>query len=97
MKTLILASMLAFGATSAVVAPVQAAKIIIQNDNGDDGDNGNGGHKHRHQQNDDEDNFSNNDGNGGGHHRHHRHNCHTELVKHWRHHHKVVEEVTVCG
>ncbi|MBZ9799289.1 hypothetical protein [Mesorhizobium sp. ES1-4] len=28
-------------------------------------------------------------------HRHHR--CRTELVGHWRHHHRVVEEVRVCG
>ncbi|MBZ9684337.1 hypothetical protein LB524_13955 [Mesorhizobium sp. ESP6-5] len=23
--------------------------------------------------------------------------CHTELVKHWRHHHRVIERVRVCG
>lgn len=28
-------------------------------------------------------------------HRHHR--CHIELVKHWRHHHRIVEEIRVCG
>lgn len=30
-------------------------------------------------------------------HRHHRHHCRTELVSHWRHHHRVVEQVRVCG
>ncbi|TPK88877.1 hypothetical protein FJ934_25715 [Mesorhizobium sp. B2-4-12] len=28
-------------------------------------------------------------------HRYHR--CRVELVNHWRHHHRVVEEVRVCG
>ncbi|BCG87045.1 MULTISPECIES: hypothetical protein [unclassified Mesorhizobium] len=28
-------------------------------------------------------------------HRHHR--CHLELVSHWRHHHRIVEEIRVCG
>jgi flavin-dependent dehydrogenase len=28
---------------------------------------------------------------------HHRRHCRTELVSHWRHHHRVVEEVRVCG
>lgn len=28
-------------------------------------------------------------------HRHHRH-CRIELVKHWRHHHRIVEEIRVC-
>lgn len=28
----------------------------------------------------------------------HRHDrrCHIELVKHWRHHHRIVEEIRVC-
>ena len=35
---------------------------------------------------------------GGEYRRHHRHHrCHIELVKHWRHHHRVIEEVRVCG
>lgn len=28
-------------------------------------------------------------------HRHHR--CHIALVKHWRHHHRIIEEIRVCG
>lgn len=29
-------------------------------------------------------------------HRHH-HRCHIEVINHWRHHHRIVEEVRVCG
>ena len=29
-------------------------------------------------------------------HRYHRRHCRTELVSHWRHHHRVVEEVRIC-
>jgi hypothetical protein len=36
-----------------------------------------------------------NDGQYRRHHRHHR--CHIELIKHWRHHHRVIEQVRVCG
>ena len=25
------------------------------------------------------------------------HRCHIELVKHWRHHHRIIEEIRVCG
>lgn len=27
----------------------------------------------------------------------HRKHCHTQMVTHWRHHHKVVEQVKVCN
>lgn len=30
-------------------------------------------------------------------HRHHRRDCETRYVKHWRHHHRVIEKVTVCS
>jgi len=30
-------------------------------------------------------------------HMHMRKHCHTRLVTHWRHHHKVVEKVRVCN
>jgi len=28
-------------------------------------------------------------------HRHH-HRCHIEVINHWRHHHRIVEEIRVC-
>jgi hypothetical protein len=30
------------------------------------------------------------------HHRHHRRDCDTRWVKKWRHHHRVIEKITVC-
>lgn len=30
-------------------------------------------------------------------HMHMKKHCHTQLVTHWRHHHKVVEKVRVCN
>jgi hypothetical protein len=35
MKTLIIASMIAFAGTAALIAPTQAASVIIQSDEGD--------------------------------------------------------------
>ncbi|WP_348524641.1 hypothetical protein [Mesorhizobium huakuii] len=29
-------------------------------------------------------------------HRHHRHHCRVVLIKHWRHHHRVIERVRIC-
>ncbi|KAA3446388.1 hypothetical protein C7I87_30490 [Mesorhizobium sp. SARCC-RB16n] len=28
---------------------------------------------------------------------HRDHRCHIEVINHWRHHHRIVEEVRVCG
>ncbi|MET2830442.1 hypothetical protein [Mesorhizobium shangrilense] len=30
-------------------------------------------------------------------HMHMRKHCHTKMITHWRHHHKVVEQVRVCN
>jgi hypothetical protein len=102
MKTLIIASMIAFAGTAGLIAPTQAASLIIQSDDGDQysPDNDQIQIRRHHQRykdyNDDE--YSDNQDNYGQWRRHHRHHrCHIELVKHWRHHHRVVEEVRVCG
>ncbi|MER8463040.1 hypothetical protein [Mesorhizobium sp. M1396] len=110
MKKLILASVLAFAATAAVVAPTQAESVIIQSDDGDqyspDDQFDNGEivvrrHYDRRiydNQYDDDENVQYGDYNDGEYRRHHRrHRCHIELVKHWRHHHRVIEQVRVCG
>jgi hypothetical protein len=101
MKTLIIASMIAFAGTAALIAPTQAASLIIQSDDGNQYSSDNDQIIRRHHQrhsdyNDNE--YSDNQSNDGQWRRHHRnHRCHTELVSHWRHHHRVVEEVRVCG
>lgn len=106
MKKLILASLVALAATAAVIVPTQAASVIIQSDDGNrysPGDNSDSGivirrHHDRHYDNQDDGDQNvqyDNDGDYRRHHRHHR--CHMETVVHWRHHHKVIEDVRVCG
>ncbi|ESY25380.1 hypothetical protein [Mesorhizobium sp. LNJC394B00] len=103
MKTLLIASMIAFAGTAALIAPAKAASLTIQSDDddqysSDDGDIQILRHHQRHKDYSDDygDDYSDNqDGQWRRHHRHHR--CHIELVRHWRHHHRVVEEVRVCG
>ncbi|MER9947119.1 hypothetical protein [Mesorhizobium sp. M0047] len=115
MKKLILASVLAFAATAAVVAPTQAASVIIQSDDDqyspddlyspdDQFDNGEIIVRRHHDrriydnQYDDDQNAQYGDYSDGEYRRHYRHHrCHIELIKHWRHHHRVIEEVRVCG
>jgi hypothetical protein len=75
MKTLIIASMIAFSGTAALIAPTQAASLIIQSDDGD-------------QYSPDNDQIQI---------RRYHERQRVELVKHWRHHHRVIEQVRVCG
>ncbi|TPK58761.1 hypothetical protein FJ546_22565 [Mesorhizobium sp. B2-4-19] len=106
MKNLILASLLALAATASVIAPTQAASVTIQSDDGnqyspDDSDNGGiviRRHHDRRYDNQYEDDQSVQYDNYGQYRRYHRHHrCHVETVVHWRHHHRVVEDVRVCG
>ena len=102
MKTLIIASMIAFAGTAALIAPTQATSLIIQSDDGDqyssDNDQIRIRRHHDRQEIYDDDEYSDNQGYDGQWRRHHRHHrCHIELVKHWRHHHRVIEQVRVCG
>jgi hypothetical protein len=105
-RKLFLASMVALAATAAVIAPTQAASVIIQSDYGNQyspDDNGQIVVRRHHRQNYDEQygddqNVQYDNSNDGEYRRHHRHHrCHMETVVHWRHHHKVVEDVRVCG
>ncbi|MBZ9749073.1 hypothetical protein LB516_27945 [Mesorhizobium sp. CO1-1-7] len=104
MRKLILASVLAFAATAAAIAPTQAASVTIQSDDGNeyssDEDSGIVVRRHHERRYDNEYDGDqsvqyDNDGYRWRHHRHHR--CHIETVVHWRHHHRVVEDVRVCG
>jgi len=102
MKTLLIASMIALAGTAAFIAPTQAASLIIQSDDGDqyssDNDQIRIRRHHDRQRIYDDNEYSDNQGNDGQWRRHHRHHrCHIELVKHWRHHHRVIEQVRVCG
>jgi hypothetical protein len=100
MKKLLLASIVAIVAASAMVLPASAGgRVVIGIGNGYYDDYYNGGYRDYYDryaprpfyQYDTYDN-------GFRYHPHHRHHrrCHIELVKHWRHHHRVVEEIRVC-
>ncbi|WP_027144305.1 hypothetical protein [Mesorhizobium sp. WSM3626] len=106
MKKVILATLLAFAATASVIAPTQAASLTIQSDDDNqyssDDDSGIVVRRHHERrydnQYDGDQNAQYNDYDNGGyrwHRRHHR--CHTETIVHWRHHHRVFEDVRVCG
>ncbi|TPL86312.1 hypothetical protein FJ941_06525 [Mesorhizobium sp. B2-3-13] len=106
MKKVILASLLAFAATASVIAPTQAASLTIQSDDDNryssDDDSGIVVRRHHVRRYDNEYDGDRNaqyeDYDNGGyrwHRRHHR--CHTETIVHWRHHHRVFEDVRVCG
>ncbi|MBZ9794882.1 hypothetical protein [Mesorhizobium sp. ES1-4] len=96
MRKLILASLLAMAATASVIAPTQAASVTIQSDTGNDsGIVIRRHHEHRYDNQYDGNRHVQYDGEYRRHHRHHR--CHTETVVHWRHHHRVIEDVRVCG
>ncbi|MGX5829973.1 hypothetical protein [Mesorhizobium sp. 43Arga] len=100
MKKLLLASIIAI-ASAFAIAPASAGGVQLGIGIGPSYDDSyyNGDYSpyyrhhryYRHVYNDDYDN--------GGYavRYHHRRHCRTELVSHWRHHHRVVEEVRVCG
>ncbi|MFB9979988.1 hypothetical protein ACFSQQ_20800 [Mesorhizobium kowhaii] len=103
MKKLLLVSVIAIASAAAMIAPVDArARITIgiggyaDDYYGNDYYNGYGdyGDRYVYRPYDQYDAYDN------GYrpryyHRHHR--CHIELVKHWRHHHRIIEEIRVCG
>ncbi|TPL12420.1 hypothetical protein FJ938_00685 [Mesorhizobium sp. B2-4-14] len=105
MKKFILASVLTLAATAAVIAPTQAASLVIQSDDDNQysDDQSDSGivirrHHHRHYNQYGDENVQYDDyGNGDYRRYHRRHRCHIETVVHWRHHHRVIEDVRVCG
>ena len=109
MKNLIFASMIAIGSVAAFIGPTQAASIVIEGDGGIyspdyadqySPDNGEVYVRHYHSRD-----YDNNYGDsqygdmqyGDRQYRHHRHHCRTEIIEHWRHHHRVIERVRMCG
>ncbi|ESW99089.1 hypothetical protein X769_24635 [Mesorhizobium sp. LSJC268A00] len=100
MRKLLLASAIAITAAAAMIAPANAGgRVVIGIGNGyydDDYNDSYGDYYDRYAprpyyQYDAYDN-------GFRYHRYHRHHrhCRIELVKHWRHHHRIVEEIRVC-
>ena len=99
MRKLLLASIIAISAAAAMIAPANAGgRIVIGIGNGYDDNYYNDGYRDyygdRYAPRYQYDAYDN----GFRYHRYHRHHhrCHIELVKHWRHHHRIVEEVRVC-
>ncbi len=102
MKKLIIASMFVFASMATFISPINAASITIQSDNGEsDYSQTNDDHyfrRHHHTQGYFGDGqYGGNKYNSDQSWRHHRHQrCHIEVIKHWRHHHSVIEQVRVC-
>ncbi|MBZ9742151.1 MULTISPECIES: hypothetical protein [unclassified Mesorhizobium] len=103
MKKLLLASVIAVASAVSVIAPANAASITLGIGNGYDDDYYVPRHRDYYRHYSDDGSYY-----GRRHYRysddgyrpryygmHHR-RCHTELVKHWRHHHRVIERVRVC-
>ena len=98
MKKLLLVSVIAIASAAAMIAPAAARSHVFigigggYNDNyGNDYYNGDYGGRYVYSPYDSYD-----DGYRPRYfHRHHR--CHIEVINHWRHHHRIVEEVRVCG
>ena len=94
MKTLLIASLMAVASATAMIAPANAASIVLSPDGAYvDQNNGDNYYPRRHRNYYDEN--AQYEGDNG--YRRHPHPCRIEQVVHWRHHHRVVEEVRVCG
>ncbi|TPM28241.1 hypothetical protein [Mesorhizobium sp. B2-3-4] len=97
MKKLLLASVIAVASAAAMIAPADARSHVFigiggyDNYYGNDYYDGTYGGRYVYSPYDTYD-----DGYRPRYfHRHHR--CHLELVTHWRHHHRITEEIRVCG
>lgn len=101
MKTLLIASLIAVASATAMIAPANAASIVLSPDGAYvDQNNGDNYYPRRHRHYYDENAQYQGDNNyqgDNGYRRHHHHHCRIEQVVHWRYHHRVVEEVRVCG
>ncbi|WFP61616.1 MULTISPECIES: hypothetical protein [unclassified Mesorhizobium] len=100
MKKLLLASMIAI-ASAFAIAPASAASVEFGIGVGpgyDYGDYYDGYYPHRYYRTVyDDDYYAPSDRYVARyHHRYYRDNCRVEYVRHWRHHHRVIERVRVC-
>ncbi|MBZ9672415.1 hypothetical protein [Mesorhizobium sp. ES1-3] len=104
MKKLLLASVIAMISAVSVIAPANAASITLGIGNGYDGD------YYVPRNRDYYGAYSDYGPYYGRHHYRmydngyrpryfgmHSHRCRIEVVRHWRHHHRVIERVRVCG
>jgi len=89
MKTLILAAMLGMATLVPTAVPTQAASLTITTDDGQGRYDDNYYWRHHHMRDRDRDNWRS---------RHHHRNrdCYVKVIKHWRHHHRVIEKIRVC-
>jgi hypothetical protein len=103
MRKLIFAGLTAFATTAAILAPAQAASLTVTSGGTvySDSDGSDVYIRHHHNDRYRSDRYTDDDDlyPGGNYHRYHsrHHRCHTEIVTHWRHHHRVIEKVRVCG
>ena len=101
MRKLLLASIIAISAAAAMIVPANAGgRVVIGIGNAYDDDYYSDGYRDYYGERYAPRPFYQYDAydNGFRYHRYHRHHrrCHIELVKHWRHHHRIVEEIRVC-
>ncbi|MER8633813.1 hypothetical protein NKH55_29310 [Mesorhizobium opportunistum] len=102
MKKLLLVSVIAIASAAAMIAPADARSHVFIGIGGGYNDYyGNdyyGAYGSRYVYSPYDDDYDS----GYRPYRHHRgyyyrhHRCHIELVRHWRHHHRIVEEIRVC-
>ncbi|TGP89834.1 MULTISPECIES: hypothetical protein [unclassified Mesorhizobium] len=104
MKKLLLASVIAVASAVAVIAPANASSITLGIGNGYDDDYYVPRHRYYRDYSDYGPYYGRNhyrysmynDGYRPRYYGMYHHRCQTELVKHWRHHHRLIERVRVC-
>ncbi|WP_214475193.1 hypothetical protein [Mesorhizobium sp. dw_380] len=108
MKKLLLVSVIAIASAAAMIAPADARSHVFigigggYNDYyGNDYYDGYGGYRSRYIYSPYDEDYYDNGYRPYYYHRYHRyhrhHRCRVELVTHWRYHHRVTEEIRVCG
>ncbi|ESY54116.1 MULTISPECIES: hypothetical protein [unclassified Mesorhizobium] len=104
MKKLLLASVIAIASVAAMIAPADARSRVIIGIGGGYADDYNDGYYNSYGDYGDRYSYrpyyqydAYDNGYRPRYYHRHYHRCHIELVKHWRHHHRIVEEIRVCG
>jgi hypothetical protein len=83
-KNFILSALVAISVVSpTIVAPAQAASLVITTDNGN-----NGMGRHNWRRHHDREHYWR---------RHHNRHCFVKVKKQWRHHHWVIKKVRICN
>ncbi|MER8407627.1 MULTISPECIES: hypothetical protein [unclassified Mesorhizobium] len=99
MKKLLLASVIAIASAASVIGPANAGgSVTIGIGNGYDDD-----YYYRHHRYSDYDDeyvpryrYDVYDEDYRPRYRYHHRRCHTEVIRHWRHHHRIIERIRVC-